>query len=118
MLLKQIHAKMNVTNAGNNSNFNTILVVVANVSITTGDPDGDPPDRNDSTGSNSLTLTGTGVSLSAGASLPRSRQSKQDSTTLKSGNLTKGATYTATGSITGQYNFSGHGNILIMEVKI
>ena len=104
--------------ATNNSQFNTFLVAIANVSITTGDPDVDPGGTNASTGSNSLTLTGTGVSLNVGAALTNSRSNKQESKTIKSGTLTKGATYTATGSITGQYNYSGTGNILILEVKL
>ena len=104
--------------ATNNAQFNTFLVAIANVDATTGDPDGSPPNQNASTVNNTLTLTGTGVSLSCAVVLTNSRTNKQNSATLKSGTLTKGATYTATGSVTGQYNYSGTGNILILEVKL
>ena len=105
--------------ATNNADFNTFLVAIANVTATTGDPEEQPDGSNNpSTVANTLTLTGTGVSLSCAVSFTTSRSNKQDSTTLKSGNLTKGATYTATGSVSGQYNYSGSGNILIFEVKL
>lgn len=104
--------------ATNNSQFNTFLVAIANVSIATGDPDESPSGNNPSTGANTLVLSGTGVYLNVGAALTNSRSNKQESKTLKSGNLTKGATYTVTGSITGNYSFSGNGNIVIFEVKL
>ena len=104
--------------ATNDSSFNTFLVAIANVSIATGDPDESPSGNNPSTGANTLILSGTGVYLNVGAALTNSRSNKQESKTLKSGNLTKGATYTVTGSITGNYSFSGNGNIVIFEVKL
>ena len=104
--------------ATNNSQFNTFLVAIANVSIATGDPDESPSGNNPSTGANTLILSGTGVYLNVGAALTNSRSNKQESKTLKSGNLTKGATYTVSSSITCNYSFSGNGNIVIFEVKL
>tara|TARA_R100000008_G_C3582779_1_gene169775 strand:+ start:964 stop:2406 length:1443 start_codon:yes stop_codon:yes gene_type:complete len=105
--------------ATNNSNFNTILVAIANCYVYSGaSEEQSDGSKNPSTGSNTLTLTGTGVNLSVGASAPTSQRNESKSATIKSGTLTKGATYTATSSVTGNYTYGGSGNILIFEVKI
>ena len=105
--------------ATNNNDFNTILVAIANCYVFSGSSEqqGDGS-NNPSSGSNTLTLTGTGVNLNVGVSAPTSNRNEAKSSTLKSGTLTKGATYTASGTISGAYNFGGSGNILIFEVKI
>ena len=105
--------------ATNNSNFNTILVAIANCYVYSGaSEEQSDGSKNPSTGSNTLALTGTGVNLSVGASAPTSNRNESKSATIRSGTLTKGATYTATSSVSGNYTYGGSGNILIFEVKI
>tara|TARA_R100001086_G_scaffold250068_1_gene193189 strand:+ start:11678 stop:13210 length:1533 start_codon:yes stop_codon:yes gene_type:complete len=106
--------------ATNNDNFSTFLVIIANVSATTGSSDEqDDGSSNNSTVSNSLTVSGSGITtLNVGVSLANSNRNKQNSATKKSETLTKGATYTATGSVSGSYNFGGSGNVLMLEVKL
>tara|TARA_R100000655_G_scaffold104579_2_gene152018 strand:+ start:850 stop:2379 length:1530 start_codon:yes stop_codon:yes gene_type:complete len=105
--------------ATNNLDFNTFLVAIANVSAFTGSSEGEPPNSNDSTVSTSLTFSGSGITtLSLSLGFVNSNQSGQRSKTMKSGTLTKGATYTATGAVSGSHNFGGSGDILILEVKL
>ena len=105
--------------ATNDSGFNTFLVVMANVTCTSGESvEQSDGSRDRSQANASLSLTGTGVNLSAAVAVTNSNRNKQDSTTLKSGTLTKGATYTANGVVGGVNNFTGGGNMLIFEVKL
>ena len=126
VIMQVVHGSFNSTTsnfasitATNNTNFNTFLVVMANVTCTSGESnENSDGSRDASSAGASFSLTGTGVSLSSSVGVTNSNRNKQDSVTLKSGTLTKGATYTANGNVSGQFNFSGGGNILIFEVKL
>ena len=101
--------------ATNNANFNTRLLFFCGGKLTNGGGDQNNPPSLGLT----LAVTGSGVS---GASFGVSRTGRNvfgDFTgAFNSGNLTKGATYTCTLSISGSQDGSGIGHIMLIEYKV
>lgn len=103
--------------ATNNANFNTKLIMIANCTAVSGTKD--DSSGNDSQASTSCRVSGSGITTTGpGQATNGNSQNKSKSGTFSSGNLTKGATYTVTGTTTGSYEWSGAGDALLLEVKI
>ena len=105
--------------ATNNPNFNTKLIMIANCQGASGAREGSQGNFQESTFSTSIQVSGSGITTTgASCGSNQSNQERSASKTLVTGSLTKGATYTLTSAVSGNFSYSASGDAILMEVKI
>jgi hypothetical protein len=105
--------------ATNNPNFNTKLIMIANCQGSSGAREGSQGNFQESTFSTSIQVSGSGITTTgASCGSNQSNQERSASKTLVTGSLTKGATYTLTSAVSGNFTYSASGDAILMEVKI